>query len=1152
MTDSAVGSFIQRWSDSSGSERATKDQFLLEFCDLLGVERPRPATGNPGRDLYVFEKDVLTPHAGRATSIGKIDFYKHGHFLLEAKQGSVRGSKKLGTARRGTPAWNIAMRDAFGQALGYAQWLDEPPPFLITCDIGHCFDVYATFDGTTAYRPFPNPARHRIYLADLADHLEFFKTVFTAPHSLDPALEAAKVSRDVAARLAKLAASLEESGHDGEQVAKFLMRCIFTMFAEDVGLLPDHIFTKNLHDFWIKSPKAFPQAVEALWRAMNEGSWYVVGRLLHFNGGLFRSPTGLPLTKEQLELLLEAAECRWAEVEPAIFGTLLERALRPDERHKLGAHFTPPVYVQRLVREVIEEPLRADWSAVQAEVRRHVEANRLNPAKTAVREFHARLCTTRVLDPACGTGNFLYVALEFFKRLEAEVLTMLVDLDKGHQTTLAMGDDEVSPAQFFGIEVKPWAKEIAELVLWIGYLQWHFRARKDQRPREPVLRDYQNVKLRDAVLAWERKVQSLDQAGKPRTRWDGHSKIISATTGQLVPDEDVRVPIDAYTGARAAAPWPDAEFIVGNPPFLGKLFFLDELGEGYVDALRTAYRGAVPDGCDFVMYWWHRAAEVLRTSKVLRRFGFITTKSITQTFNRRVVAAALRSDATARIAFAIPNHPWIDSADGAAVRIAMTVMDREDGPGILMSVVDETPGEDGIPQLAFSRAQGVIHSNLKVGADVTSVRALKANLPLATMGPMLGARGFLLTGAARAALVKADGAALAKRIPPLLSGKDLVRRPRGVYVIDLHGFTEADAVKKAFPACYQHLRETVYKVRKTNKDKKLRDNWWLFRRTNEVWRSIIKGLPRFIATTETAEQRVFTFVPAGTIAEHGTISIGTDDAYVLGVLSSRFHTAWALVAGGRLGVGDTPRYNKTKCFDPFPMPAADDLQKDQIRDLAEELDAHRKRQLGKHDKLTYTDMYNALDKLRSGDPLTEKERAIHEQSLGTVLSEIHDRLDAAVAEAYGWSTDLEDEDIVAKVVELNAERRQAEEAGVIRWIRPKFQETAFIQLGLPAVAEVDEDDEAEGVELRAWPGAMKDQVTAVRAVLGRTIAWSSTQIASAFDGASAEDIESVLESLAVLGLAVALEERGGTLWKGGDRLASVRPPPPSVQTTKAG
>ncbi|HJX53600.1 MAG TPA: DNA methyltransferase, partial [Polyangia bacterium] len=555
-----LDAFISKWAASGAAERANKDMFLAELCGVLGVAPPNPATGDAENDTYVFERASSLAHEGGDTTTGRIDLYKQGCFILEAKQASGEGSSKLGKAKRGTPAWNILMKDAFGQALGYARGFDRPEPFIIVCDIGHCFDLYATFDGTWNYRPFPTAQTNRLFLRDLAKHTDTLRRVYQEPLALDPSKHSAKITREVAAHLAALAKKLEDDGLDQELIAQFLMRCLFTMFAEDVGLLPEGLFTRALKELWLPHPASFPGGVEDLWRKMNDGGelFGVVGKILRFNGGLFAHPKALKLDKKALALLLQAAECNWSDVEPAIFGTLLERALDPKERHALGAHFTPRAYVERLVRPTIEEPLRADWDVVQVQVRRIVVAaehaktdkaskDKLKEAVAVVREFHQKLCHTRVLDPACGSGNFLYVTLDLFKRLEGEVLNLLESLGE-KQTLMHMESVRVTPAQFHGIEIKRWAKEIAELVLWIGYLQWHFRMYGKTMPvPEPVLRDYKNIECRDAVLAYDGEPELVrDEKGKPVTRWDGETMKVNAVTGEQVPDESARVPVYKY------------------------------------------------------------------------------------------------------------------------------------------------------------------------------------------------------------------------------------------------------------------------------------------------------------------------------------------------------------------------------------------------------------------------------------------------------------------------------------------------------------------------------------------------------------------------------------------------------------------------------
>ncbi|HET9232930.1 MAG TPA: DNA methyltransferase, partial [Candidatus Eisenbacteria bacterium] len=618
---SSLGSFIARWSASGDAERSNKDSFLAELTDVLGVERPHPKTGIAERDLYVFEKDVPRTRAG-GLSIGRVDLYKHGCFLLEAKQGATTGPR-----RRESPAWNLLMSAAHGQALGYAAHLSEPPPFLLACDIGYCFDLYASFDGAGVYRAFPDGHRKRIFLADLAEHVDLLRAIWTDPQSLDPSKRTVAVTRDVAEQIAALARDLEAKGHDPERVATFLMRCLFTMFAEDVGLLPEKPFSHALENWWIPKPATFSDGVGSLWQAMDSGGNFVTGKLLRFNGGLFSAHDAPVLTKEQLILLLMAAKSDWSQVDPSIFGTLLERALNPKERHRLGAHYTPRAYVERLIKPTIEEPLRGDWDLVRAEVRQLVEVGKVEGAQKRVLEFHHTLCRTRVLDPACGTGNFLYVTLDLFKRLESEVLALLAELGY-RQIGLEMEKYRVTPEQFLGIEVKHWAKEIAELVLWIGYLQWQVRQPGGAMTvPQPVLRDYGNIQCRDAVLAYDREERLLDDKGKPVTRWDGETMKVSPVTGEEIPDEEARVPVYRYVNPRRAE-WPAADFVIGNPPYIGNWRMRQVFGDGYAESLRSIYP-EVPQSSEYVLYWWHRAAEQVCSGSA-RRFGLITTNSISQ------------------------------------------------------------------------------------------------------------------------------------------------------------------------------------------------------------------------------------------------------------------------------------------------------------------------------------------------------------------------------------------------------------------------------------------------------------------------------------------------------------------------------------------
>jgi len=511
----ALAEYVARWAASGGSERANYASFLSELCDLIGVPRPEPTTPDNAHNAYVFERDITFQNPDGTTSPGRIDLYKRGCFVLEAKQGSKEPSddipqlsstpKKLkkGTAVRGTKGWDMAMEKARGQAVMYARALplDEGwPVFLIVVDVGHSIELYADFtrNGKT-YQQFPDSKTFRILLPQLADAVPLLRTVWTDPQSLDPTRRAAKVTRELADRLAKLAKSLEQSKWEAGRVAQFLMRCLFTMFAEDVDLIPRDSFSNMLKRLK-PNPAKFPAMVRSLWESMDKGTFHPVleEKLRRFNGGLFEDCEALPLTADQLDLLIEASAAQWRDVEPAIFGTLLERALDPVERHKLGAHYTPRAYVERLVMPTLVEPLRDDWDAVRTAALTLANRGQTDEAIQTVRDFHRQLCETRVLDPACGSGNFLYVALEHMKRLEGEILIALRELGY-HQREII----SVDPHQFLGIEVNPRAAAIADLVLWIGYLQWHTRTRKLDDIAEPIIQKFHNIDCRDAMLAWD-------------------------------------------------------------------------------------------------------------------------------------------------------------------------------------------------------------------------------------------------------------------------------------------------------------------------------------------------------------------------------------------------------------------------------------------------------------------------------------------------------------------------------------------------------------------------------------------------------------------------------------------------------------------------
>lgn len=1140
-----VDEFITRWRESGGSERANFQRFADELTQLIGVEQPKVASSDDQNDHYRFERPVrFGPTASQKT--GFIDLYRRGSFIMEGKQGSDRRETnpdqlalaieaapiqtRAGHGIRGSRKWDDTMLKARNQADRYARAVareDGWPPFLLVVDVGHVIEVYSDFSGQgQGYTQYPDGNRYRITMDDLRDEevRNRLKLIWEDPLALDLSLVSAAVTRDIAAHLAELGKSFEGQGHSTEKVASFLMRCLFSMFAEDVDLIPRGSFT----DLLIKlrgHPEHAEPALKGLWEVMNTGgfSQVLMQDLKRFNGGLFKEADALPLNELQLGLLIEAAQADWKQVEPAIFGTLLERALDKKQRHKLGAHYTPRAYVERLVMPTIIEPLREDWKDVQTAVQRLTEDGKDAEARKLVHGFHRKLCETRVLDPACGSGNFLYVALEMMKRLEGEVTALLSDLGED-QGALGLSGMTVDPHQFLGIELNPWAANVAELVLWIGYLQWHFRTHGNAAPSEPVLRDFHNIEHRDAVLEWEDRVPRMDNQRNPVTRWDGVSTMRHPVTGEEVPDPSARVQVYDYVKPKPTK-WPEAEFIVGNPPFIGASRLRDNLGDGYVEALWKAYP-KMPQSADLVMFWWEKAALLARsfnpnTGKGIRRFGLITTNSLRQTFNRRVSEPHL-SDTKKPLSllFAIPDHPWVDTLYGAAVRIAMTVGGVGNRMGRLLTVETESRERteaDG-RAVAFKKQVGKVYSNLTIGADIGSAKELTANSGLAYRGMQLIGSGFIVTPEEAKELGLGTVPGTERVIRHYRNGRDLTASPRGVMVIDLFGMSEEEA-RQQFPAVYQHVLDNVKPERDQNNREGYRKNWWIHGEPRRDLRPALSNLPRYIATVETTKHRVFQFLDASILPDNKLIVLALSRPETLAILSSYQHVCWSLATGSWLGVGNDPVYAKTKTFDTFPFPELSDQLKARLRLLADELDGHRKKQLSNNPKLTLTKMYNVLEMARTGEPIEGKNREIYDQGLIGILRDLHDQIDVAVAEAYGWPADLSDDEILFRLVALNKERAEEEARGHVRWLRPDYQNPEG-KSAIKAESKEMNLGSAIAVEKAPWPKSLPDQIAAVREALEEAGEASPEQIARTFKRARTKSVQPLLESLTALGQAV--------------------------------
>ncbi|TMJ18981.1 MAG: class I SAM-dependent DNA methyltransferase [Alphaproteobacteria bacterium] len=1145
-TPEQIDAFIAEWAPTGGSELANTQSFVNGLAALIGVDPPKGSRADDAHNDYVFERRVFQKEADGSESFGRIDAYKRNSFVLEAKQGSEadrtaaeKGEADLdifgqtaavrvkrGTARRGTPGWSKAMDSARGQAERYAKAVPVEhgwPPFLLVTDVGYCIDVYADFSGTgKQYTQFPDAARFRIMLDDLRDGevRERLAKIWTEPHSLDASKEAAKVTREIADKLAELSKRLEARENNPTRVADFLMRCLFTMFAEDVDLIPKGSFTElleNLRD----DPDNFAPALSALWAGMDSGGYVgVLGKVgttvKKFNGYLFKDKTVIALKPDEIGLLLAAAEKKWDKVEPAIFGTLLERALEAKERAKLGAHYTPRAYVERLVMPTVIEPLRADWDGVRAAAGQLIEAGSADEAKKAVEDFHRKLAQTYVLDPACGTGNFLYVAMAQMKALEGEVVALLIELGD-RQYVAELSGHTITPENFLGIEINPRAAAIAQLVLWIGYLQWHFRVNgADRMPSEPILRDVRTIENRDALMTWDRTELVRDDRGQPLHRWDGITKLKDPVSGRKVPDPSARMERLRYINPKAAR-WPKADFIVGNPPFIGNKLMRRRLDDGYVDALRRCW-GKVPGDVDYVMYWWHVAAGAVRAGTA-RSFGFISTNSIKQVSNRKVLRAAREHIQPVSITFAIPDHPWRDEETDAKVRVAMTVGQSGDLLGRLQTVVAEKSVRYEIAEIELKERVGRINSDLTIGPDVSAAAPLKANRKLAYMGVIPVGEGFRVTPADMDRFSAEERA----RVFPYLNGENLTDNVGVERIIDVSLLTETE-LRDRFPNIYQHLLIHVRPARAAAERKNHRIKWWVFGEARVGMRKALAALPRFIGTVETAKFRLFHFIGSQVLPDQKIRVIASDDALILGILSSQPGLVWSSAAQSTLE--DRPVYVNETCFDPFPFPAdVPQALTDKIRAEAEALDALRKKVLAEHDNLTLTGLYNVLEALRQGRALTDKERAIHDRGLVTLIKQHHDTIDALVAQAYGWLADheagtLTDAVILERLVALNKERAAEEAKGIVRWLRPDFQAPGAAKAPVLADLDLGEMPAAPTASMLPWPKTLPEQVSAVAAVLASaSTPMTPRDVAAAFKGKRAASVEPVLGALAAIGRA---------------------------------
>ena len=937
--------FIAKWRAVELKERSAAQEHFIDLCYLLG--EPTPVEADPKGESYCFEKGARKDSGGE----GWADVWKRHCFAWEYK-----GPRK-------------DLDAAFDQLRQYALAL-ENPPLLIVSDMVR-FRIRTNWTNSVS-------KTHEFTLDDLADVAvrDKLKWAMSDPERLRPGQTRQALTEQAAKTFSSLAQSLREQGHEPKSVAHFVNRLVFCMFAEDVGLLPNNMFTRMLKGTY-KRPEAFVHMSSALFSAMASGGMVGFEPVAHFNGGLFEDDAALPLSKAEIETVLQAASLDWSEIDPSILGTLFERGLDPKKRAQLGAHYTDRDKIMAIIEPVVSRPWLAEWETVKAEIsaimeqaavtkKKGSQTRQRKKAEQLLSKFLERLRKFTVLDPACGSGNFLYLALHALKDLEHRFQL------EADAMGLQRGFPMVGPANIKGIDINPYAAELAQVSVWIGEIQW-MRRNGFSESDNPILKPLDTIECRDAILT---------------------------------PEGD-------------GAEWPEANVVIGNPPFLGNRKIRKELGSDCVEALAQAYGGLVHGKPDLVCYWFAKAGQLVAEGKV-ERVGLVATNSIRGGTNRLVLGKILE-DST--IFDAWSDEPWV--VDGAAVRVSLVCFaHKKAGYPVLLNGVTETQINSDLTAETFDLTCAVPLTQNEDSAFQGDIKRGPFDIP----GDL--AREWLCLPA------NPNGCPNADVLKPWMNGMDLTRRSAGKWIVDF-GDTMSEAEAALYEVPFGYIEEHVKPMRQKNREKASRDFW--FRHWNSrpaMWKAL-EGLSRYIATPRVAKHRLFVWCDARVCPDTRVVVIARNDDTTFGILHSRFHEAWSLRLCSWHGVGNDPTYNPTTVFQTFPFPlglspdippseCAGDPRAITIAEAAQRLVELRDRWLNPPEWVEWVDEPVAGYPKR---PVPRNEAAVKELKKRTLtnlynarpqwLANAHASLDEAVAAAYGWPVDISEEEALGELLALN-------------------------------------------------------------------------------------------------------------------------------------
>jgi hypothetical protein len=953
--DKTIREFVAYAGTLDGDEKGEAQV----FCDRLFLAFGWPGYKEAGARLE-DRIHVTGKTAKSSKSCRFADLVWPGRLLLEMKS---RGEK---------------LEQHYQQAFEYWQHIvPHRPHYVVLCN----FDEFWIYDFDLQ---LDDPV-DRVTVNELPDRWTAFNFLLPEPKKPQFGNDRVAVTRDAADKVASLFNSLVQRSVERGQAQRFVLQCVVCLFAEDVGLLPRGFFTELIDD--CRSGSSAYDLVGDLFRWMNNPKPAGGGRfkgVRYFNGGLFAVVEPIDLAKDELELLYSAAQEDWSKVNPAIFGTLFEGSMDKKERHALGAHFTSEADIQKVVLPTIVRPWRDRIAATQT--------------LGSLLALRSELESFRVLDPACGSGNFLYVAYRELVRVEMTLVNRIraefpgtIDRKGAKRSLSVSAASFISIKQFHGIDINDFAVELAKVTLLVG-----------------------------KKLAYDEVTESL------RT----------AQVGLALEDP---LPLDNLEKNIIKADalfcdWPMADAIIGNPPYQSKNKMQREYGAAYVKRVRDRYP-AVPGRADYCVYWFRRAHDHLKPGN---RAGLVGTNTIRQNYSREGGLDHI-VDNGGTITEAVSTQVW--SGD-AAVHVSIVNWVKGRAPGKKLLLWQEGDSRDS----PWSRAVlDEIRPALSPKLDVTAARPLRANAAsdACYQGQTHGHVGFLLEPEEVTEFIKASRLN-ANVLFPFLIGDDLLGRLDGSpsrWVIDFHPMDKHEAAE--FKKPFEHVQSRVLpdrqraareeeernaEVREANPHargnahhRNFLNQWWLLSWPRGELIAKLSELPRYVACVRTTKRPIFEFISTAVRPNDALQVFAVADDYSFGVLQSNVHWMWFVERCSTLKRDF--RYTSDTVFDSFPWPQSASLA--QVRKVARAAVALRgiRYKVMEAHGLTRRDLYRQLD------------------SPGTSpVKEAHNVLDSAVREAYGMTPK---KDPLAFLLELNLALAAREAQG-----------TAIVGPGLPAcVAE---------------------------------------------------------------------------------------------------